>query len=137
MKAVFADTSYYLALVNSLDEHHSIACQWTSEFSGTSVTTAWVITELANAMSQAANRPFFLSLLRDLQNDARVKIVPPATDIFNRGLDLFARRPDKDWSLTDCISFLVMEDLALRDAATLDRHFSQAGFNVLFPSRVN
>jgi predicted nucleic acid-binding protein len=88
MTTVFADTSYYLALVNSLDEHHSRVCQWTSSFSGTSVTTAWVIAELANAMSQAANRPFFLSLLRDLRTDARVTIVPPVKDLFDRGLDL-------------------------------------------------
>lgn len=52
MKAVFADTSYYLALVNSLDQYHSAVCQWTSGFAGTSITTAWVIAELANAMSQ-------------------------------------------------------------------------------------
>jgi predicted nucleic acid-binding protein len=135
MKAVFADTSYYLALVNSLDQHHSAACQWTSMFSGTSVTTAWVIAELANSMSQAANRPFFLSLLRDLQNDARVTIVPPTKDVFDRGLDLYSRRPDKDWSLTDCISFLVMEDRGLTDAAALDRHFSQAGFKILIPGQ--
>jgi uncharacterized protein len=134
MNAVFADTSYYLALVNSLDQQHSEACRWTSSFVGTSVTTAWVIAELANAMSQAANRPFFLSLLRDLQSDARVTIVPPTKDLFDRGLDLYARRPDKDWSLTDCISFVVMEEHGLKDAATLDRHFSQAGFNVLILS---
>jgi predicted nucleic acid-binding protein len=133
MKAVFADTSYYLALVNSLDQHHAAACQWTSSFSGTSVTTAWVIAELANAMSQSANRPFFLSLLRDLQNDARVAIVPPTTEMFDRGLDLFSRRSDKDWSLTDCISFLVMQDRGLTDAASLDHHFSQAGFNIVIP----
>jgi uncharacterized protein len=131
MNAVFADTSYYLALINSLDMHHSAACRWTSDFSGRTVTTAWVIAELANAMSQSANRPFFLSLLRDLQNDARVTIIQPTKDIFDRGLDLYSRRPDKDWSLTDCISFLAMEDRGLTDAATLDRHFSQAGFNVL------
>ena len=135
MKAVFADTSYYLALVNSLDHRHSAACQWTSKFSGTSVTTAWVIAELANAMCQVANRPFFLSLLRDLQNDVRVTIVPAAKDIFDRGLELYSRRPDKDWSLTDCISFLVMEDRGLTDAAALDRHFSQAGFTILIPGK--
>ncbi|HEY4759968.1 MAG TPA: PIN domain-containing protein [Thermoguttaceae bacterium] len=131
MKAVFADTSYYLALINSLDQYHSAVCQWTSVFAGTSVTTAWVIAELANAMSQTGNRPFFLSLLRDLQTDARVTIVPPTKELFDRGLDLYSRRPDKDWSLTDCISFLVMEEHGLRDAATLDRHFAQAGFDVL------
>jgi uncharacterized protein len=130
MKPVFADTSYYLALINSLDQYHSAVCQWTSGFSGTSVTTAWVIAELANAMSQSAHRPFFLSLLRDLQSDSRVVIVPPTPELFDRGLDLYSRRSDKDWSLTDCISFLVMEEMGLKEAATLDRHFSQAGFEV-------
>jgi uncharacterized protein len=95
------------------------------------VTTAWVITELANAMSQAANRPFFLSLLRDLQNDVRVTVIPPTAETFARGLELYARRPDKNWSLTDCISFLVMQDHGVTDAATLDHHFSQAGFKVV------
>ncbi|MEN6407320.1 MAG: PIN domain-containing protein [Thermoguttaceae bacterium] len=131
MNAVFTDTSYYLALVNSRDQFHSAACRWTSSFAGTSVTTAWVLAELANAMSLAANRPFFLSLLKDLQTDARVAIIPPSKDIFDRGIDLYARRLDKDWSLTDCISFVVMEEYGLRDAATIDRHFAQAGFSVL------
>ena len=108
MKTVFTDTPYYLALVNSFDQHHSTVSQWTASFDGTSVTTAWVLVELANAMSQTANRPFFLSLLRDLQTDDRVTIIPPDKDLFDRGLDLYSRRPDKDWSLTDCISFLVM-----------------------------
>ena len=135
MKAVFADTSYYLALINALDEHHSAVCQWTSEFAGTTVTTAWVIAELANAMSQPRNRPFFLSLLRDLQEDARVIIVPPTKELFDCGLDLYSRRPDKEWSLTDCISFLAMEERRLSEAATLDRHFAQAGFNILIPLR--
>ncbi len=134
MRAVFADTSYYLALVNSLDRHHATVCQWTTDYSGRSITTAWVIAELANAMSQVANRAFFLSLLRDLQTDHRVTIIPPTKDLFDRGIDLFARRPDKNWSLTDCISFLVMEDHDLSDAATLDHHFTQAGFNVVIPT---
>ncbi len=84
-------------------------------------------------MSQSDNRPFFLSLLRDLQSDKRVTIVPPTEDLFQRGLDLYEHRMDKDWSLTDCISFLVMGDRSLTDAAALDHHFSQAGFNMVIP----
>ena len=133
MKSVFADTSYYLALVNSLDQFHAAACRWTTDFEGTSVTTAWVVGELANSMSHASNRPFFLSLLQDLQTDACVTIVPPTKELFDRGLEVYARRSDKDWPLTDCISFLVMDDYGLRDAAAFDRHFAQAGFNVLIP----
>jgi len=133
MKAVFTDTSYYLALVNPTDQYHSAACEWTSHFAETSVTTAWVIAELANAMSKAAYRPFFLSLLRDLQTDSRVMIIPASKDLFDRGLDLYARRVDKDWALTDCISFLVMEDHGLKNAASFDRHFTQAGFHIAVP----
>jgi uncharacterized protein len=131
MIAVFADTSYYLALMNSNDRSHAATCRWTSDYSGTFLTTAWVIAELANAMSQSSNRPFFLSLLRDLETDNRVKILPPSKELFDRGLELYSHRMDKNWSLTDCISFLVMSDSKLTDAATLDHHFAQAGFHVL------
>lgn len=133
MKPAFADTSYYLALMNSHDRFHRLACRWTSDFQGTTVTTAWVIAELANSMSRATNRPFFLSLLKDLQTDTRVTIVPSTEELFDRGLDLFAHRLDKDWSLTDCISFLVMKDHGMQDAAAFDQHFVQAGFNVIIP----
>jgi hypothetical protein len=51
--------------------------------------------------------------------------------LFERGLSLYLRRMDKDWSLTDCVSFVVMEEMALTDALTGDRHFEQAGFHVL------
>ncbi|NLF08841.1 MAG: type II toxin-antitoxin system VapC family toxin [Pirellulaceae bacterium] len=136
MKTVFADTSYYLALVNPRDQYHSAACRWTADFAGTSLTTSWVIVELANAMSSTDNRPFFLSLLRDLQTDDRVKIVPPNNELFQRGLELYSRRSDKSWSLTDCISFLVMEERGVKEAATSDHHFTQAGFKALI-SRTN
>jgi uncharacterized protein len=133
MKTVFSDTSYYLALINAADQHHPIACEWTSGFKGKSITTAWVIAELANAMSQVVNRPFFLSLLRDLQSDSRLTIIPPSKPLFDRGLELYSRRPDKDWSLTDCMSFSVMEEFGLRDAAAFDHHFTQAGYDLVTP----
>jgi hypothetical protein len=131
MKTVFADTSYYIALVNSLDEHHRAAYEFTQDFDGAVVTTAWIVLELANCLCRAVNRPFFVSLLRDLQQDRRVLMVPPTQELFARGLDLYVNRSDKDWSLTDCISFVVMEEQGLRDALTIDRHFEQAGFGML------
>lgn len=61
----------------------------------------------------------------------RVKILPLTSGLLNRGLDLMRQRTDKDWSLTDCISFVVMEDEGLREALTGDQHFEQAGFKAL------
>lgn len=131
MKTVFADTSYYVALVNSSDQHHHAAYDYTKGFRGASLTTAWVLTELGNFLSRAANRSLFLALLNDLREDEHVTILPPTEELFNRGVDLYAQRLDKDWSLTDCISFIVMEEHRLHDSLTVDHHFEQAGFNVL------
>ena len=129
MKAVFADTSYYIALLSKRDEHHRVAVDYTASLDGTFVTTAWVLTELANFLSRRANRTLFVSLLRDLQNDDRVEIIPPGPLLFDRGIALYESRGDKDWSLTDCISFVAMGQRGVTDALTVDRHFEQAGFN--------
>ena len=77
----------------------------------------------------------FVQLYRDLADDRRVTIVPPAQDLFDEGIELYAQCPDKDWSLIDCISFVVMREYNLTDALTADRHFEQAGFRVLLERR--
>ena len=60
-----------------------------------------------------------------------MKIIPATADLFDRGVQLYAERADKEWSLTDCISFVVMADEGLADALTGDHHFEQAGFKAL------
>jgi hypothetical protein len=57
--------------------------------------------------------------------------MPSSNELFAAGVELYATRPDKEWSLTDCISFVVMEREGLTDALTGDRHFEQSGFKVL------
>jgi uncharacterized protein len=131
MKTVFADTSFYIALLNQRDEHHHRAYQFANEHPGDFVTSAWVILELADYLCDAKNRSLFLSMYEDLCADERVTIVPLSTDLFDRGIKLYAARPDKNWSLTDCISFSIMERLELREAAAADHHFVQAGFVAL------
>jgi predicted nucleic acid-binding protein len=66
-----------------------------------------------------------------LRNDPDAVIVPPSQELFDRRVELFGRRLDQSWSLTDCISFVVMEQQRIRDALTGDRHFEQAGFRAL------
>jgi uncharacterized protein len=135
MKTVFADTSFYIALLNQRDEHHQQARQFADEYPGDFVTSAWIVTELADYLCNTANRNLFLSIYGDLRADARVTIVPFSTDLFDRGIELYAARPDKDWSLTDCVSFLIMRQLQLHEAAAADHHFVQAGFAALLAQK--
>ena len=131
MRTVFADTFYYLALFNTSDRAHQRAKQFTAGFSGTMVTTAWVLTELADGMAATAGRQGFKRFLDALRADADVHIVPFDNALFDEGVELYAGRPDKQWSLTDCISFRVMRRESLTEVLTGDRHFEQAGYRAL------
>lgn len=132
MTAVFADAFYYFALVNPDDRAHDRAARFAGEYAGLVVTTEWVLTEVADGMARPVRfRDLFLGLYAGLHTDAQVRIVPFSAELFAAGLDLYARRPDKEWSLTDCVSFVVMEREGITDALTGDRHFEQAGFVAL------
>jgi predicted nucleic acid-binding protein len=90
-----------------------------------------VLAELADAMCRPRHRGLVVEFIRNLQSNSRVKIVSPSQDLFDRGLDLYSTRQDKSWSLTDCISFVVMQNQGLTEALTADHDFEQAGFTVL------
>ncbi len=135
MKPVFADTVYYLALTNPRDQYAALATRFTAGFAGAFVTTAWVLSEVANSLARGPDRALFLDLYHDLADDRRVTIVPPAQNLFEQGIELYAQRADKEWSLTDCISFIVMREYGLTDALTADHHYQQAGFTVLLQRR--
>jgi hypothetical protein len=131
MTTVFADTFYYLALLNRADADHQRAYRFTEAFSGRMYTTDWIITELADALSPARTRMVFTNFLGDLRNDPSLTIFPASKAMQDRGLKLYSERPDKDWSLTDRISFIAMRDAGITDARTADHHFEQAGFSIL------
>lgn len=95
------------------------------------LTTAWVLTEVADAMAGPGLRQVFLRLLETLKADPNCTIVPPTEALFDQGVRFYGDRPDKDWSLTDCISFVVMRQHGITRALTGDRHFEQAGFQAL------
>jgi uncharacterized protein len=132
MSKVFADTYYYLALLVERDDTHRLAVDLTRQLRNPIVTTGWVLLEFANAVSKSRKRHYFPSLLDDLRQNPMVTILPPDEVLFEEGAELYRQRPDKDWSLTDCISFLVMEREGITEALTGDHHFEQAGFRILF-----
>lgn len=131
MNAIFADTFYFLALLNPGDASHAEARAIGRRLAGRLVTTGYVLTEIADAFAAPRDRPRFLALLVALEADPSVTIVPSSDDLFRRGVDLYRQRPDKAWSLTDCVSFVVMDDHGATEALTGDHHFQQAGYLAL------
>lgn len=131
MKQIFADSFYYLAILNQNDAAHRRAVSISETIAGRVVTTAWVLTEVADALAAPAQRPGFTTLLATLHSDPEVTIVPAKQSLFEAGTQLYSQRMDKNWSLTDCISFVVMHQNRINDALTGDRHFEQAGFRAL------
>lgn len=131
MKPVFADTFFYLAILCPTDAHHAQATDWSASYDGALLTTSWVLTELADAFGKTTQRTGFVQFYQSLLDDPRMEIVPASEELWERGLKLYSSRPDKDWSLTDCISFVVMQERGLKDALTGDHHFEQAGFKAL------
>jgi predicted nucleic acid-binding protein len=131
MIPVFADTYYYLALLNHDDQAHDRAVEITVPLDAPVITNTWVLTEVADAAAAARRRSSFIALYRAIAANPDVSILPPSMEIFQQGVELYNRHQDKDWSLTDCISFMVMRKFEVRDALTGDRHFEQAGFRAL------
>ena len=132
MKQVFADTFFFFALLNNRDEAHSRALEFSRGFYGEIVTTSWVIMELADGMAGTVFlRRSFLQFWNSIRSSSSFKLIPFSQRLFEEGLQLFEQRQDKEWTLTDCISFAVMSELRLQDALTGDKHFEQAGFSCL------
>jgi uncharacterized protein len=131
MKPVFVDTSYYVALLNAHDQHHRRAVQIANTMRRPLLITEFVLLELGNYLSRGSLRQLFIGVRDQLRADAGITIVPVSSDLLESGCALYSRRPDKTWSVTDCISFVVMADYGVTDALTTDRHFEQAGFEVL------
>jgi predicted nucleic acid-binding protein len=131
MTVQFVDTYYLLALVNTKDKDHLAAVRHSQGQIGRLITTTWVLVEFADALSSVESRDRAARFLRGFQSHPFVEIVPPTHSQFERALDRYEARGDKGWSLTDCISFLLMEERGITDALTADRHFEQAGFRAL------
>ena len=128
MTRAFADTFFFLALLDSREARHADAAAASREPQLQLITTEWVLAEFGDAYCHPEDRADFVALYRALIHHPRVKIIPADTRLFQRGVDFFEQRPDKEWSLTDCLSFLVMRDENITQALTGDRHFEQAGF---------
>jgi predicted nucleic acid-binding protein len=131
MKRAFADSFYFVALLNRGDQHHAKVAAFASQFRDDIITTEWVLMEVADALAESTSRRSVAPFIGHLTRDPKVEIIPATHDLFQRGLQFYNQRPDKDWPLTDCISFVLMTEEKIIEALTGDRHFEQAGLKAL------
>ena len=134
MRTVFADAGYWIALLDERDQLNRYAQIETQRLEPLLIiTTEMVLVEMFSHVSGAGagNRRKASAMLARLQANERVKIIPQTAQQFRAAAVRFADRPDQRWSLTDCASFLVMEERGITEALAYDRDFEQAGFTAL------
>ena len=128
---IYVDTGFLLALVQPQDSLHLRARGWTDALEEPLVVTEYVLWEAVNALSKPINRVKAHGIVREVRSSDSYQLVPASAELFEAGLQLHEERGDKEWSLTDCISFQVMQRRGITRALTHDHHFEQAGFEVL------
>jgi hypothetical protein len=131
---VFLDAAYAIALSSPADQFHAAAVALAERLQASGarlVTTPAVLLEIGNALARLRHRRAATQLLSSLCADPTVEIVPFSDQLFDQALKLFSTRQDKEWSLTDCLSFVVMKERGINQALTTDEHFQQAGFRIL------
>jgi predicted nucleic acid-binding protein len=131
---VFADSAYWVALLNPGDQLHRSARALDQSLSKARiVTTEFVLAELLNFYAPRGRmvRAAAGELARHVLADTQIEVAACDRELFAAGLAFYARRPDKQYSLTDCLSMLIMRNRRITEALTEDQHFRQEGFVTL------
>jgi uncharacterized protein len=134
MRAVFADTSYWIAIGNPRDDLYVLAQEAPLRLGVQRlVTSEMVLVEVLNSFSSKGvhSRHAAVSLVQRILNNEQVELIPQTSQLFREAFTLYRDRSDKSWSLTDCASFLIMDQQNITDALTHDRHFEQRGYRAL------
>jgi uncharacterized protein len=136
MRVLFADTFYWIAMLNPKDKwHQAVLAYGRSQPSIHLVVTDGVIDEVLNYFAEEGYflRTNALNLCQSMKRDRNIDIIPYTPELRQLGFTLYENRPDKGYSLTDCISMTVMRKMNILEVLTGDRHFQQEGFTILFP----
>ena len=134
MRNLFADTSYWFALLVRSDPWHDIAVLLSREISDARIfTTEMVLAELLNGVSRLGEyyRNLAATEVLRMRSNSNVEIIAQTELQFRNAFDLYQSRPDQRWGLTDCASFIAMRERGITHALTADRDFIQAGFTIL------
>jgi len=128
---IFIDTSFIIALINERDQYHRQALDLADRYMDQPIViTDAVLLEIANSLARKYKNEA-IQVIEEFLASEDVEVVRLTTEIFNSAFELYKTRPDKEWGLVDCISFIVMRDRDINHALTFDQHFAQAGFEIL------
>jgi uncharacterized protein len=134
MKEAFADTGYWIALINPRDPLHAKVKYVSKELGQVIIVTSeMVLTEFANYFSGYGTglRAIVAKTIDDIRSDPNVRLVPQTSIQFQEALNMYRLYLDKQWGLTDCVSIQIMRERKIKEALAHDAHFVQAGFKVL------
>jgi predicted nucleic acid-binding protein len=138
MREVFADTAYWIGLINPQDDLHRLAKEISAQLgSFRIVTSEMVLAEVLNALADYGPhiRAFGTKTVRSIVESASIDVEPQTRVLFREALKLYGERPDKDWSLTDCASFVIMARRGINEALTSDAHYRMVTRHCCVPSQ--
>jgi predicted nucleic acid-binding protein len=134
MRRVFADTYYWIALLNDRDQGHAAAKSISQTLQqATLITTQEVLSEVLTYFCEHGRfvRQTVTAFIRNILNNPSILIRPQSDQTFLSGLALYEARPDKEYSHADCVSMLAMRQEGITEVLTDDEHFKQEGFTIL------
>ena len=134
MRTLLADSGHWIALLHPRDQMHERAKAVAAGLESVAIiTTQMALAEALNHLSREGERLRYLAvqMVRGPEDNPDVEIIPQTDTQIRTAIERYASRPDQRWSLTDCASFLVMEERGISEALAYDRDFKQAGFVAL------
>lgn len=127
----FIDTLFVIALINQRDQYHERAAELADSYEGREIViTDAVLLEIGNALARRYRRQA-AEVIEHFLSSADVELVRLTPELLEQAFALYKAHEDKEWGLTDCVSFVAMRQAGIQDALTFDQHFVQAGFRAL------
>jgi predicted nucleic acid-binding protein len=128
---IFVDTLFVIALINRRDQYHEQAVHAAKQFDGYDLLiTDGVLLEIGNALARSYKSEA-VQIIEYVLSSEEVQVVHLTQELLEKALAQYRSHQDKAWGLVDCVSFVVMREAGVSSALTFDRHFEQAGFQVL------
>ncbi len=133
-RRIFVDSFGWISLINKSDNYHQLSANLMKDLlkhQSKLITTDYILIETINALSKVQFRQAVIEFVNRIESSQSVTIIKITDKIYRSAWELYKQRTDKEWGITDCTCFEVMEMFNLKKAFTKDRHFEQAGFNIL------